>query len=103
MINYEFKNSDGKLYKRVTLSQAKKAYKNGLNVVLCASKIRPFNIYYLGYAEINKKSRLQFVLDDIGLMNDFNNYINSFSFYNCNSECGKKVFFYIPANNNDEN
>lgn len=100
MINYEFKNEDGKLYKCVNITQAKKAYKKGLNVVLCASKIRPFNIMHLGYTEINKRSRAEFTVDDIGLMNDFNNYINSFSFYNCNGECGKKVFFYIPSGEN---
>ena len=46
----------------------------------------------------NLKRLLEFICDEIGVINDFNNLVNSFEYYNCiNSETGKYSAFYIPV------
>lgn len=59
--------------------------------------MRPFTPWHSEH-RINRKDRAQFVVDEIGVVNDFNNLVNSFEYYNCiNSETGKYSAFYIPV------
>ena len=82
----------GRTYKRINKNAARAAYMDGLTVVICPCNLRP-NQYSRG---INRKDREQFVIDEIGVKNDFNNLVNSFEYYNCpNSETGKYAAFYI--------
>lgn len=94
MNKYYFEN-DGITYKRITKKAAKAAYVNGLSIVIVPCNLRPFSPYHFEFT-LNRKNREQFVIDEIGVKNDFENYINSFEFYNCiNSETGKYTAFYI--------
>lgn len=95
MNNYSF-NHEGKTYNRVSKAAARKAYLKGLDIIIAACNIRPFNAMYIGYAELNRKNREQFVTDDTGATNDFTSQVNSFEYYNCNnSETGKYAAFYV--------
>lgn len=96
MNKYYFENA-GITYKRITKKAAKAAYINGLSIVIVPCNLRPFSPYHFEFT-LNRKNREQFVIDEIGVKNDFESYINSFEFYNCiNSETGKYTAFYIEA------
>ena len=82
-------------YKRITKHAAKKAYINGSTIILCSVNLRPGAPWHPEIT-LNRKQREPFVIDEIGLENDFNNYVASFEFYNCqNSETGSYTAFYI--------
>lgn len=96
MRKYTFINK-GFTFERITKKQALQAYKNGLTVLLCPVNMHPFSPWGAAY-NLNRKSREQFVIDEIGLEKDFYSYINSFEYYNCpNTETGKYTAFYIPV------
>lgn len=82
-------------WERVNKSQARLAYLGGLTVVICPCNLRPFTDWH-NERRINRKDREQFVIDEIGVINDFNNMINSFEYYNCSNETGKYTAFYLP-------
>lgn len=87
----------GFYFERISKKTARAAYINGLSVILCPVNLRPGEPYH-PETVINRKNREQFTADEIGVKNDFNNYVNSFEFYNCpNSETGKYTAFYIPV------
>lgn len=91
MRKYTF-TENGHNYKRISKNAARTAYKNGLTVVICPCNLRPTQFSNA----LNRKYRGQFVIDEIGVLNDFNNMISSFEYYNCiNSETGKYTAFYI--------
>lgn len=96
MKTYQY-TDHGYTFKRIQKNIALRAYKNGLTIILCPVDIRPGAPYYPEMT-LNRKQRQQFVIDSIGLENDFYNYIASFEYYNCtNSETGKYTAFYIPV------
>lgn len=83
-------------FERIDKKTAKKAYLNGLTVIICPVNLRPGEPYH-PERPINRKSREEFIIDEIGAINDFNNIIASFEYYNCsNTETGKYAAFYIP-------
>ena len=96
MNKYTFTHNDY-TFKRIDKKTARTAYKNGLTVVIIPCNLRPFTPWHNEY-NLNRRSREQFAADEIGIVNDFNNYINSFEYYNCiNSETGRYTAFYIPV------
>lgn len=96
MKKYSFTNN-GFTFERINKKDARTAYINGLSVVICPANLRPFTGFHPEMT-INRRNREQFVIDEIGVKNDFENYINSFEFYNCrNSETGRYTAFYIPV------
>lgn len=96
MNKYTFTHN-GYTFKRIDKKTARTAYKNGLTVVIIPCNLRPFTPWHNEY-NLNRRSREQFTADEIGVINDFNNYINSFEYYNCiNSETGRYTAFYIPV------
>ena len=95
MINREFTHN-GYTFKRVNKKTARKLYKNGLTILINPCNLHPFSMWTTAY-QLNRNSREQFVIDEIGIENDFNSWINSFEYYNCtNSETGKYASYYIP-------
>lgn len=84
MIRYEFKDSDGKNWVRISKSEARKLYDRGEIICLCPCKLRPFTSRY--YEFITEADRTE--------KKGFDELINSMEFYNCNSETGKYVSFY---------
>jgi hypothetical protein len=84
-------------FERVDKKTARTAYINGLSVVVCPVNLRPGAPWH-PEAVINKRDRAHLVADEIGVKNDFNNWVGSFEFYNCpNTETGKYAAFYIPV------
>lgn len=95
MRQYEY-NESGFHFERVSKKTARVAYINGLSVVVCAVNLRPGKPYH-PETVLNRKSREHFAADEIGVKNDFENWINSFEFYNCtNNETGHYAAFYLP-------
>jgi hypothetical protein len=87
--------SGGTIYRQVTKKTAKKLYLQGFPVVLCPCNLRPFTPWHCEHT-IKKADRAQFVADEIGAANDFDNVVNSFEYYNCQyNETGKYTAFYI--------
>lgn len=79
----------GMTLKRINKHKARKAYDNGLDVLFIPCNLNPLNrVFNLGIWE-NKN------LD--GQYHDFEALYNAFSYYNCNSETGKYIAFYIPV------
>ena len=96
MRKYTFTH-DGRTFERITKKDARRAYLNGLSVVIIPCNLRPFT-QWRNEMTINRKDRAHLVADEIGVNNDFTNYINSFEYYNCiNSETGRYTAFYIPV------
>lgn len=98
MKKYSFTESKtGRTWERITKKQARAAYMNGLTVAICPVNFRLFTPWRYPYTT-NRKSREQFIVDDTGARNDFNNVVASFEYYNCtNTETGKYAAFYIPV------
>lgn len=87
----------GFIFERINRATAKRAYLNGLTVIICPANLRPGEPYR-PEQPINRRNREQFIIDEIGAANDFNNLIASFEYYNCrNRETGKYTAFYIPV------
>lgn len=100
MNKYTF-NHKGFTFERVSKEKARTAYKNGLSVLVCACNMHPFNVW--GAATVwNRKNREQFVVDEIGVNNDFTALVNSFEYYNCTTrQAGRYAAFYIPVRDVD--
>ena len=95
MIQYRY-FENGFTFKRIPKNAARRAYKNGLTIILCPVNLRPGEPWGHPFT-LNRKQRESFIIDEIGLENDFNNYVGSFEYYNCkNSETGYYTAFYIP-------
>ena len=96
MRKYTFTERD-RTYKRISKKAARTAYRNGVTVVICPCNLRPFTRRHHEHT-MNRKYREQFVLDEIGIVNDFNNQVASLEYYNCiNSETGKYSAFYMEV------
>lgn len=94
MRKYQY-SENGATYARISKTAAKTAYKNGSTIILCPVNLRPGAPFHFEMT-LSRKQRDPFVLDEIGLENDFYNFIGSFEFYNCiNSETGTYAAFYI--------
>ena len=84
MNNYEFKVNGMKL-KRISKKAAKKAFNNYHPIFLATSKANLNSIWCYPMA-ITKNTDW-----------DFDKVVNSFEYYNCNSEMGYYAAFYIMA------
>lgn len=96
MKKYSFTNN-GKTWERVTKKQAREAYVNGATVTICPVNFQPFTPWQYPY-KTNRKTREQFIVNDTGARNDFNNVVASFEYYNCiNAKTGKYAAFYMEV------
>ena len=96
MRKYQY-TEKGFAFERVNKRTARAAYLNGLSVVACPVNLRP-GAPWRHEAVLNRKQREQFIIDEIGAKNDFNNLIASFEYYNCrDAKTGKYTAFYIPV------
>lgn len=95
-MNMYYFDHNGFTFKRINKAAARRAYINGLDVIITPCNLRPFGTWAAGF-RLNKRSREAFVLDRTGLINDFENLLNSFMYYNCSREAGYYPAFYIPV------
>jgi hypothetical protein len=85
MLNIEYLDGD-KIYKRVDKRVARKAFNTGMVVHLTTSKAHPGS--WVGWREIQ-------LPQDPDRFNTFDNYVNEFEYYSCDSEMGKRVNYFI--------
>nr|DAR87860.1 MAG TPA: hypothetical protein [Caudoviricetes sp.] len=85
MYNFEF-IKDGKKWHRVNKRVARKAFNTGMVVHLTTSRAYPGSV--LGSCDIQLPTKPD-------PFNEFDDYVNSFKFYNCNAEMGNNVNYYI--------
>ena len=82
MIKYEFKDSTGTNWVRISKAQAKKLFESGENVCFCPCKSRPFGGDSVGHSAGK---------DDYKSLQQ---WVESFEFCSCNPETGKYTSFY---------
>lgn len=100
-MNKLYFTNNGFTFKRIDKKQARRAYINGLTVLLSPCNLHPFGVWNTA-TPANRRTREQYTADEIGVKNDFNNLVNSFEFYNCrDTQTGKYTAFYIPVVNVD--
>ena len=78
-------------FDRITKKQARAAYRAGLTVLWCPVNLAPFTGWGLEMP-INAQN---WNCDN----KTFDEVLNEYEFYNCNSETGKYPAFYIPVVN----
>lgn len=85
MLNIEYLDR-GKVYKRVDKRVARKQFNAGRVVHITTSMVRPGGM--IGSCNIQMSP-------DPDSLDTFDNYVNSFKYYNCNSEVGTSVNYFI--------
>lgn len=85
MLNIEYLDGD-KIYKRVDKRMARKAFDAGGVVHLTTSRAYPGSL--VGSYDIQ-------LPPEPDRFDTFDNYVNNFKYYNCNSELGKSVHYFI--------
>lgn len=70
---------------KVDKQRARKEYNAGNNVFLLPSKAVPGSIWIQPF-KINKNT----------LQRDFETVLNEYAYYNCSTETGKRVTYYLP-------
>ena len=85
MLQMELLNGD-KIYKRVDKRVARKQFNTGMVVHLTTSRAYPGSV--VGSYDIQ-------LPPDPDRFDTFDNYVNSFKYYNCNSEVGNSVNYFI--------
>ena len=99
MNKFEFKDN-GRTFERVSKAVAKKAFIAGFTIAFCPSNLRPGAPWHPEYIT-DREMRSDYITDDIGAANDFQNLLNSFEYYNCTtSETGKYSMFFVEASDN---
>lgn len=86
MNNMEF-TYNGHTYKRITRTNAKKAYNNGLSVFVFPCRLRPGTAWTGNGVVFHKDPEKE----------PFENWENAFRFYNCSHETGYYPSYYIPV------
>ena len=87
MIKHKFNG-----YVRVSKKQAQKMFLSGQEIVLCPSKLRPFEAWHPeGYAHTSKFH------PSADLIAEFQHMINNFAYYNCSHEAMmNQILVVIP-------
>lgn len=85
MLQMELLNG-GKIYRRVDKRVARKQFNTGMVVHLTTSRVYPGSL--VGSCDIQ-------ISPDPDRFDTFDNYVNSFKYYNCNSEVGNGVNYFI--------
>lgn len=75
------------MMKKISKSQARKRYLNFLSFIMAASKVNPISELAV---LIDSHVNADFTTDA-----DFEQLVNEFRYYNCYSETGRGVAFYV--------
>lgn len=87
MLQIELLDGD-KIYKRVDKRVARKAFNAGRVVHLATSRAYPGSLVGSYYIQLPP---------DPDRFDTFDNYVNNFKYYNCNSEVGNSVNYYVES------
>ena len=86
MINYTF-TRNGYTFERIPKNQARRAYQNGLTVILCPCNLNPCSPWGLA-CPVNSAAGAY----------GFDEVVNGFEIYNCiDRETGRYAAYYIPV------
>lgn len=91
----EYGTVNGKNIERVTITTARKTFSNGKTVYLLPLLMRVNNMWQSPCSIDNKdleNDTLYKTSDEL-----FESYVNSFEYYNCNSEMGNKAKFFVEV------
>jgi hypothetical protein len=84
----------------VSKATARKAFVDGFSIAFCPSNLRPGATLHPEYIT-SREMRSDYIADDIGAANDFENLLNSFMYYNCTTnKTGKYTMFFIETGDN---
>ena len=72
---------------KISKADARKKFAEGKTIYLTASKIRLGNMWVQPVAVDNSESR------------EFEKVLDAFRYYNCNTECGLGVRYYLKSEN----
>ena len=86
-MNNQTYSKDGKQYKRITKTTAKKLFNAGKTIALLPCKANPLSIWFSFYP-LNKNS-VEHYTDK-----SFDLFVNNFEYYNCNNQTGRYTAFY---------
>lgn len=81
-------------YERISKTTAKKLFLNGEKIEMFPCKAVPGSVWFpYGYT-ISREAQKVYAIDETGIKNRFDSLVNSFEFYNCNSQSGYYAAFY---------
>ena len=90
-------NYDGNTYIRVSRRQAKRQYMQGKTIVMTPCNLIPFSPWAYEFY-LRKVDRKEYCSTDSEYSEDFDSYVNSFEYYNCNhNETGRYASFYVKG------
>ena len=84
-------------YTRISKATARKLFLDGKTIAIVPCKCDPDNKFFPAFTA-NRRDKEEFVIDEIGMKNYFDNMVNSFEYYNCQyNETGKYAAFYTVS------
>lgn len=90
----EYSFTDGNsVYKRVSKGKAKRIYNNGYAIIVCPCNLRPDSIWK-PYGHFYRRDNDD-VYEPIDREEQFDYKTNRFAYYNCNSESGNYLAYYV--------
>ncbi len=82
-------------FRRVTKTEAVTADMAGRDVIICPCRLNPEKTWK--YQVWNREWRKEFVIDEIGVRNDFLGLVDSFAYYVCGAKAGLYMSYYIEV------
>lgn len=70
---------EDKLFNRVTKDKAKTFFENGKNIYILPCNVNPNNMW----------------IKPVCIEGPFDEFVNAYTYYNCNKETGEYVSFYV--------
>jgi len=75
-------------FKRINKSQARKLFENEKQFFIVPRKVSPLNSWGLG---------MEVIINNWSVGESFQNFVNSYEYYNCNNELGTYSAFYVKS------
>lgn len=88
----------GEEYVRVTKPTAKRLFMQGERVAIYPCLANPMSTWFYPPQVLCRKGQEEFVTDEIGMANRFEELCKSFEYYNCSKETGTRVIFFSIKN-----
>lgn len=89
MKNLTFTNHKGERLTRVSKRRARKLFDAGYTIEMSPVNMNPLGAWYMYY----RTGKTLKGYDG----STFDNHVNAFEYYNCNSECGKYAAYYVRS------
>lgn len=73
---------------KINKPTAKKLFMEGVEIIVCMDKTNPLSMF---------ASRIQKGRYECNDLADFEKFLNSFHYYNSNSELGRRICYYVES------